>query len=71
MQERLVDAMRLWQRVPSKIEPSSSNPFARDFPAELITRQTFAGDYDARGGDLDATPMRTAAATQSEITERD
>jgi hypothetical protein len=69
--ERLVDAMRLWQRAPGKTGPGSGSPFARDIPAELITRENEAGDYDARGGDLDAAPMRTAAATRAELAERD
>lgn len=69
--ERLVEAMRLWQRAPGKIGPGRGNPFARDFPAELITKETRAGDYDARGGDLDAAPIRTAAMTRAELELRD
>lgn len=69
--ERLVEAMSLWQRAPGKVGPGSGSPFARDIPAELITREAWLGDYDARGGDLDAAPMRTAAMSRSEIEARD
>lgn len=68
VEEALVDAFVLWRRTPGE----GRWPFASDGPWHLVQRSTMAGDYDARGGDLDeeieASPL---PLTREEVERRD
>lgn len=59
VEDRLVEAMRFaWRDEPGNW------PFAGDGPWALIVRG--AGDYDARGGDMDAPPLPRLPLTRAE-----
>ncbi len=59
VEDRLIEAMRFaWRDAPGNW------PFAGDGPWALIVRG--AGDYDARGGDMDAPPLPRLPLTRAE-----
>lgn len=58
---RLIEAMQLaWRDEPGRW------PFAGDGPWHLIQRSVAAGDYDARGGEMDTPPPRRLPLTRAE-----
>lgn len=65
----LVETLVLWRRSPG----GGRWPFAGDGPWHLIQRETMAGDYDARGGDLTSSdvPLRPLPLTCDEVERRD
>jgi len=64
VEDRFIEAMRFaWRDEPG------SWPFAGDGPWALI--QAVAGDYDARGGDMDAPPPMRVALTRAERARMD
>lgn len=68
VQEQLVEAFVLWRRSPG----GGAWPFASDGPWHLIQRSGHLGDYDARGGDLDAeVEPRPLPLTRAEVEQRD
>lgn len=59
VEDRLVEAMRFaWRDEPGTF------PFAKDGPWSLMTPE--AGDYDKRGGDMDAPPMPRVPLSRDE-----
>jgi len=69
VREALVEASVLWRRSPG----SGRWPFASDGPWHLMTRETSAGDYDARGG-FDASSdvaVRALPLSVEEVERRD
>lgn len=53
LEDEMAEAVRLsWLLV----DRTGSSPFAADGPWHLMTRDARAGDYDARGGDMDDAP---------------
>lgn len=73
VEERMIEAVRLWWRSPGRVGPGSGNPFARDIPAQLIVREAWLGDYDARGGDGSSSdvPLQSAALSREDVEQRD
>ena len=71
VEERLVEALRMWRRTPGQPGPSSTSPYASDIPAELIVKD--AWEYDARGGDLrsDKEAVPLPPLSRSQMAERD
>lgn len=67
VEARLVAAIELWRRSPG----GGRWPFASDAPWHLMTRETRLGDYDARGGDLEAPPPRMLPLSIAEVAMRD
>ncbi len=69
VEERLVEAMRLWWRSPG----GGSSPFAADGPWELITERTRAeagGGYIGRG-EVEQVALRRLPLTRGEVAARD
>lgn len=73
VEDRMVEAMRIWWRSPGKVGPGSTNPYASDIPAEMMVKSIHAGDYDALGIDRSANdvPIRSAAMTRADVEQRD
>lgn len=68
VEEQLIAAFVLWQRSPGE----GRWPFAGDGPWHLVQRSRHAGDYDARGGDLEAEiEPRPLPLTRAEVEQRD
>ncbi|MGN5374604.1 DUF6362 family protein [Sphingomonas hankookensis] len=67
VEARLVEAVRVSWRLPDR---EAGWQRVRSAWPEIL-RETAAGDYDARGGDLASSdvPLRTAAATRGEVVE--
>lgn len=61
VEDRMVEAMRFaWRDEPGNW------PFAGDGPWHLIQREVRLGDYDARGGDMEAPPLPRIPLTREE-----
>ena len=68
VEQAMIDAVLLWRRSPG----GGRWPFASDGPWHLLTRETRAGDYDARGGDGDqADAPRPLPLSRAEVEVRD
>lgn len=68
VEERMIEAALLWRRSPG----GGRWPFASDGPWHLLTRETRAGDYDARGGEGGEAPaLRSLPLSRDEVMERD
>lgn len=64
VEDRLVEAMRFaWRDEPGTF------PFAKDGPWALMTPE--AGDYDKRGGDMDAPPLPRVPLSRDERARMD
>lgn len=72
VQEQMVEAVRIWWRTPGRVGPGRG-PYAGDGPWELMVREAWLGDYDARGGDgvSSDVPLRSAAMTRADVAARD
>jgi hypothetical protein len=66
VEERLVEAMRLWWRSPG----GGRWPFAKDAPWHLMSKDRNQGDYDDQHGNEDAR-RKSLPLTRAEIAERD
>jgi hypothetical protein len=66
VEDRFIEAMRFaWRDEPG------SWPFAGDGPWDLIVKETREGDYDKRGGDLDAPPPPRVPLSRAERARMD
>ena len=66
VREALVEVLDMWRRSPG----DGRSPFATDGPWHLMTRETDAGDYDARGGfgsSSDVAEARGCAARRTRL----
>lgn len=61
IEEEMVECVCLTWRLPGDGPVSA---FAADGPWHLMVRDAYAGDYDARGGDLDDAPAPRVPLTQ-------